>query len=155
MKKIILIVVILAVAVLFFISRSTTGPDTNTNVVQSLVENQKDFETQFETQTDDQPPVSISATPIEFGKYAQIWKFNISFDTHSGSLDDAPLEVASLVDDLGQVFQPIAWNGPGPGGHHLAGELEFNAINPAPKFVDLRISNVGGIPERSFRWEIK
>lgn len=155
MKTIILIVVVLAVAALFFVSRSKTEPNTNTDVVQSLVENQKNFETQFETQTDDQPPVSISVTPIEFGIDVQSWKFKISFDTHSGSLDDNPLEVVSLVDDTGKIYKPSLWNGPVPGGHHIEGELVFDAINPIPKFVDLKIKNVGGISERSFRWELK
>lgn len=153
--KYVLITAVLVATVLFFIIRSTTEPDTNTNVVQSLVENQKNFETQFEMQTDNQPPVLISVTPIEFGIDVQTWKFKISFDTHIGSLDNNPLEVVSLVDYTGKIYKPIFWNGPVPGGHHIEGELVFDAINPIPEFVDLKIKNVGGISERSFRWELK
>ena len=42
---------------------------------------------QWEAKTDEQPPVTIRVTPVEFGKNATVWKFQIIFDTHSGSLD--------------------------------------------------------------------
>lgn len=110
---------------------------------------------QWETKTDDQPPVTIKATPIELGKDAYAWRFQIVFDTHSGSLDDDILAVASLADEKGSTYRPTAWEGLGPGGHHSEGVLMFNSIAPAPQFVELKIKNVGGIPERSFKWNIQ
>lgn len=115
---------------------------------------QNNDERVWETKTDDQPPVTIAITPIEFGKDTQIWKFNVDFTTHSGSLDDDPVKVASLMDDKGNTYEPTAWEGPGPGGHHRAGVLLFNAVSPAPEYITLRIRNVGGIAEREFRWTI-
>ena len=43
---------------------------------------------EWETKSDEQPPVTVMVTPIEFGKNIEVWKFDIAFDTHSGSLDD-------------------------------------------------------------------
>ena len=108
----------------------------------------------WETKTDDQPPVSITVTPIQFGADATMWKFDVAFTTHSGSLDDDPTKVAVLVDDKGISYQPTAWEGAGPGGHHREGVLVFKAINPSPKYVELKIKDIGGIIERSFRWNL-
>ena len=110
---------------------------------------------QWETKTDDQPPVTISITPIEFGKDIKTWKFNVAFTTHSGSLDDDPVKIAFLVDDKGNTYQSTMWEGSGPGGHHREGVLVFDAINPTPAYIELKIKNVGGVPERLFKWDIK
>ncbi len=109
----------------------------------------------WETKTDEQLPVTVKVTPLEFGKDTKKWKFDIAFDTHSGSLDDDPLAIATLVDDKSNVFQPNNWEGAGSGGHHREGVLVFDAINPMPLFVELKIKGVGGVSERSFRWNIK
>ena|SRR3989344_9272830 len=109
----------------------------------------------WETKTDNQPPVTIKVTPVEFGKDAQIWKFQTAFDTHSGSLDDDLLTAVSLVDDTGHVYLPISWEGPGPGGHHREGTFIFNPVQPLPKYVALKLKDVGGVPERSFRWDLE
>jgi|SRR3989344_5719849 len=110
---------------------------------------------QWETKTDEQPPVTITVTPLKLGKDIPLWKFDVAFDAHSGSLDDDPLVVATLIDDKGNIYQPIAWEGPGAGGHHREGVLVFDPINPIPSFVELKIKGVGGILERSFKWNIE
>ncbi len=109
----------------------------------------------WEAKTDDRPPVSITVKPTEFGKDAITWKFDVVFDTHSESLDQDPTQVTVLVDDKGNVYQPSAWLGSGPGGHHREGTIVFNPIQPLPTYVELKIKKVGGIAERSFRWDIK
>lgn len=110
---------------------------------------------QWDTKSDDQPPISIEITPIEFGQDAKLWKFALVFDTHSGSLDQDPTKVVSLTDDKKNTYQPTTWEGPGPGGHHREGVLTFNPIQPLPEYIELKIENVGGITERSFRWSTK
>ncbi len=110
---------------------------------------------QWETKTDEQSPVTVAVTPIEFGKDAGTWKFDIVFDTHSGNLDENPLEIALLLDDKSNTYQPLAWEGPGPGGHHREGVLIFNPIRPAPPYVELKVKDVGGISERSFKWSVE
>lgn len=107
---------------------------------------------QWETKTDEQPPVLIKATPTELGKDVREWKFTVAFTAHSGDLDQDPIKVVSLVDDKGNSYEAILWEGPGPGGHHREGTLIFNSISPFPKFIELKIKGVGGIPERSLRW---
>lgn len=106
----------------------------------------------WETKIDDQPPVIVTVTPLEFGSSAALWKFDIVFDTHSGSLDDDVLAAATLADASGAAYQPLAWEGPGPGGHHREGVLVFPAIDPMPPQVELTIKNIGNIPERVFSW---
>jgi len=110
---------------------------------------------QWEAKIDEQPSVTIKITPVELGENVQLWKFQVVLDTHSGSLDDDLLEIASLTDDGGSVYYPISWEGPGPGGHHREGVLVFDAVNPVPSFVELKIKKVGGVPERSFKWNIQ
>lgn len=109
---------------------------------------------EWETKTDDQPPVAVSVTPVALGKDAELWRFAVAFDTHSGSLDDDPVAVAELADDAGGVYKPLRWEGAGPGGHHREGVLIFNAVRPLPKFIELTIRNVGGIAGRLFRWDL-
>lgn len=109
----------------------------------------------WETRTDEKLPITIQITPIEFGPIANQWKFNITLTTHSGSLNQDLTKTTILLDDKGNTYRPTAWEGPGPGGHHQEGILVFKTINPTPKYVELKIKNVGGIPERSFKWEIK
>ena len=125
------------------------------NGAENAQTNQEQGVQQWETKTDEQPPVTIKVTPIELGKDTRVWKFDIVLDTHSGSLDDDLTAVTTLTDDKDNTYQPISWEGPGPGGHHREGMLIFNAINPSPPYVELRIKNVGGVPERSFKWNIE
>lgn len=110
---------------------------------------------QWETKTDEQPPVLIKATPIELGKDAKQWKFTVAFTAHSGDLDQDPIKVVSLLDDKSNIYEAISWEGPGPGGHHREGTLIFKNINPLPKFVELKIKDVGGILERFLRWNLE
>lgn len=109
---------------------------------------------QYETQTDAQGPVTIEATP-QISPEDRQWRFAVVFDTHSVELDQDPLQVVVLVDDQGNTFKPITWDGPGPGGHHREGILIFEAIIPVPKYMELKIKNVGNIPDRSLKWNIQ
>ncbi len=110
---------------------------------------------QWETKIAEEPPVTIEITPIELGPAASQWKFNVIFTTHSGSLDFDPMKAASITDDKGNVSRPIAWQGPGPGGHHREGVLIFNPINPVPKYIKLEITNVGDVAKRTFTWDLE
>ena len=107
----------------------------------------------FDTKTDEQGQVTVKVTLQTFSK--NLWKFNIVFDTHSIELNEDIIQIAELIDSEGNVFKPIAWEGAGPGGHHREGVLTFNQVQPLPEYVELKIKNIGGVTERSFRWNIK
>ena len=110
---------------------------------------------QWKTLIDEKPPVTIEVTPIELGPTPNQWKFKITLTTHSGNLDQDLTEIVSLTDDQNNIHSPIIWEGSGPGGHHREGILIFDAVNPVPAYVELKVKDVGGVPERSFRWSLK
>jgi hypothetical protein len=105
------------------------------------------------SQTSTQAAVTVKVTPRSL--QGEFWDFNVVFDTHSQDLQDDLLKSAVLVKGDGTSVQPIAWEGPAPGGHHREGILRFNALNPAPDTVVLRISRPGEKDPRSFQWEKK
>ena len=108
----------------------------------------------FITQTDEQGQVSVKVTPQVLANSTQ-WKFDVVFDTHSVDLNQDLVQIAVLVDDRGSEYKPTVWEGPGPGGHHREGVLVFEAISPVPSSIEVKIKDVGGVPERSFKWNTK
>ena len=151
MKYLPYILITLAIGLAFYLVFSNEKPQQN-EIIETEQTTLDIAKGNWETKTDDQPPITIRVTPVEFDKDMKTWKFQVVFDTHSGSLDDDLLTVASIVDDRGNAYQPTVWEGPGSGGHHREGALTFEAINPVPSYLELKIKDVGGIPERSFRW---
>lgn len=107
----------------------------------------------WESKTDDQSAVSITVTPIDISPQSKEWKFDMVMDTHSVELDQDLIKITVLVDDRGKEYKPLNWEGP-VGGHHREGVLAFNQIIPAPKFIELKISGIGGVV-RSFSWQFK
>ena len=154
MKYVLYIVILLAFALLIFYA-GVSDRQTPQPIRELQTEQQNVPQGPWETKTDDQPPVTVTVTPLELGKDAQAWKFDIVLDTHTGSLDNDLLTAAVLIDDSGAAYQSTAWEGPGPGGHHREGVLVFDAINPAPEQVTRKIKDVGGVPERTFTWNIE
>ncbi len=149
-------VAVLAVVLSFYfvgIPNNQELPSDNSQPLGQIIK--QILPTQWETKTDDQGQVVIQATPVEIGKDAKTWKFAIVLDTHSGSLDEDMVKTSLLSDEQGNVYQPIAWEGSPPGGHHREGVLVFDALEPVPFSVELKIKGVGGVAERSFTWKIK
>ena len=108
----------------------------------------------WESKTDNQAAVSITVTPIDISSQSKEWKFDIVMDTHSVELDQDMIESAVLIDDQDKEYKPISWGGPS-GGHHREGILVFNPIKPTPKYIELKIKNIGGVNERLFKWNIE
>ncbi len=153
MKNFYYIVVILVAGLLFYYLFFVTPSHQSNEQLREQIPGTPKIK--WESKSDETPPVAITVTPIQLGAGANTWKFEISLDTHSGNLDDDILAVSYLTDDKGSVYKPISWEGAGPGGHHRESALIFDAIVPAPASVELIIKNVGGVPERSFKWNLK
>lgn len=116
---------------------------------------QTNMKQNWESKIDEQVNVTITVTPVDFSPQSKQWKFNIVMDTHSIELDHDLTKSTVLVDDNGKEYKPMAWEGSEAGGHHREGVLVFNAIQPMPKSVEIKIKDIGSIPERSFKWDLK
>lgn len=82
------------------------------------------------------------------------WRFTVVLDTHSQDLSDDLSKTVVLMTDDGRQIASTAWKGPGPGGHHREGTLEFPAPQPRPKSIEMRMQRPGESEPRTFRWSI-
>lgn len=83
--------------------------------------------------------------------------FDVSLDTHSVDLDALDLSDAVLRNDRGDTMVARPWAAP-KGGHHREGNLAFSgdaaAFFAGANWVELTLTGVGDLPERTLRWEI-
>lgn len=107
------------------------------------------------TQRNAQGGVTVAVTPSALAPSAKVWAFKVAYDTHTKDLSDDVAATAVLSDGKGREAKPLAWEGPGPGGHHRAGVLTFQAFDPAPAAIELHIARPGESSRRTFRWSIK
>ena len=107
----------------------------------------------WESKIDEQASVTVTVTPSDLGVDSKEWKFNVVMDTHSVELDQDIVETAILIDNPGEEYKPLRWEGAGPGGHHREGTLIFAPIKPYPQHLSLIIKNIGG-KDRAFAWII-
>ena len=105
-------------------------------------------------QINSEGPVTVKVSPRDLSQSSTSWDFEDVLDTHSGNLDQDLVKTSILVDDKGDQYIPISWEGDSPQGHHRQGILKFNQINPRPKSIELKISQIGEINQRSFKWEL-
>jgi hypothetical protein len=110
---------------------------------------------QLATQKSSANGVTVAVTPGNFAADAKTWEFSIVLDTHTQDLADDLFKSAVLVDDRGNEFKALGWDGAAPGGHHRTGVLKFKAIEPKPQALELRISRQGEAKARTFRWRLK
>ncbi|MBI5462998.1 MAG: hypothetical protein HY941_12505 [Gammaproteobacteria bacterium] len=108
----------------------------------------------LETQTNREGSVTVKVTPRNISPQAKRWDFEIVFDTHVAALDQDMRRAAVLVDGSGTAQPPLAWEGDPPGGHHRKGILHFQPLPGSAEFLELRISGIGGVDERVFRWRM-
>lgn len=96
--------------------------------------------------------VKVSASNLAAG--TATWAFAVVLDTHSQELADDLAATVVLVTDDGREIRPLAWKGPGAGGHHREGKLEFTAPQPRPQSVELKMQRPGEAAPRVFRWTL-
>lgn len=99
--------------------------------------------------------VTVKVSPQDLSQSAVSWDFEVLLDTHTGILDQDLTTSSVLIDDKGNQFKPISWEGDPPQGHHRQGVLKFAPIAPRPKSIELKVSNIGDVNERIFKWELK
>lgn len=102
------------------------------------------------TQSTVERGVTIKVTPKKLS--GAVWEFAVVLDTHAEDLKDDLQQTAMLVVN-GREVQPLAWQGPGAGGHHREGTLTFAAPVGATGTVELRIKRPGEAAPRVFRWD--
>lgn len=83
--------------------------------------------------------------------------FDVKLDTHSVDLDSLDLSNAILRNNRGETLSAEPWNA-ARGGHHREGTLTFVG-NVSPFFaratwIELVLTSVGDVPERTLRWQI-
>lgn len=106
-----------------------------------------------ETRTDAEGSVTVAVTPA--GGTAGALIFDVSMDTHSVELDYDMTKIATLRDDQGRTYAVKEWNG-AAGGHHREGSITFELpTGAAPKWLELSLTGVSGVPSRLFKWEVK
>ncbi len=144
-RNIVVILSILIVSFSFFLASFKT---TNLAAVTDDV-----VQLDLPAKINDENFVSIEIKPIDFSSNKPI-KFDVSMDTHQGSLDFDLTKISLLEDDKGNIYKPLSWEGPSPGGHHRSGRLSFPGLSEKTKFIKLIIKNVYDVPERVFKWEL-
>lgn len=106
----------------------------------------------LKTQTNNEGAVEITVTPKNLSN--KEWVFDIALNTHSMEIGEDLTKVSVLVDEDGNEYKPIEWQGDPPGGHHRKGILKFAPISPQPQSIILKIFQVGEIKERNFTWQL-
>ena len=83
--------------------------------------------------------------------------FDVTLDTHSVDLDALDLADASLRNDRDETLKARPWAAP-KGGHHREGALTFDgdpsALFAGARWVEVVLTGVGDLPERTLRWEL-
>ncbi|MBI4438714.1 hypothetical protein HY640_02175 [Candidatus Woesearchaeota archaeon] len=104
----------------------------------------------FTTQTSEANGLTVKATPRYL---ADKLVFDISLDTHQGSLDADLTKNTVLKDSEGRAYYPESWEGSPPGGHHRSGTLTFAVPASGSKSITLTITDMSGVPERTLQWK--
>lgn len=106
------------------------------------------------TQTSDGGQVTVV---VDWAGPAAGAVFDVTLDTHSVDLDPLDLADTILRNDRGETLTARPWTAP-KGGHHREGTLAFDGdVTPflaGSRWIELVITGVGDLPERTLRWEL-
>ncbi len=157
MNKTVLIAIIGIIAVgAFFYWYGRQGPKTaslpEAQVSNNFVARGAANSNALPPQTNNEGPVEIEVQPLDVSGTSSDWSFRVVLDTHSDELKDNLEEAAELVDDNGNIFRSLSWEGSPPGGHHREGVLVFKAPAPFPKSFSIIMRDIGGVKARTFLW---
>lgn len=105
-----------------------------------------------ETKSNSQGNVVVEVTPEKLGLNEPQNIFEVKLNTHSVDLDFDFEKIMVLMDDLGNQYQAIRWEGE-KGGHHLEGKIVFPQLKAGGQKVTLKMAQIGGV-ERNFSWDL-
>ncbi len=97
--------------------------------------------------------VTFEITPVDVSLNKEV-RFEVTVTTHQGDLAFDLGQIASLLDDQNNKYQPINWSG-GSGGHHLSGELIFPALSQVTQKLTVIIEGAAGVEKRVFEWNTR
>lgn len=105
-------------------------------------------------QTNSENSVSVTVKPLVL-TVGQPASLEITFTTHSGSMDFSVEKISFLTDSQGINYDSPVWDGTPPGGHHRNGTLTFKKplANAGP--ISLVLQNIAQVPIRKFIWQIQ
>ena len=105
-------------------------------------------------QDDETGDVFISIEPVKIDTAGgDNWEFLVTLSTHSLELDQDLTQIVYLKDGSNNIYKPLAYDGPPPGGHHREGTLIFKPIKPVPGYIIIEVRNVNDAPS-IFKWEL-
>ncbi|QQR54580.1 hypothetical protein IPG41_05305 [Candidatus Peregrinibacteria bacterium] len=105
------------------------------------------------TLTSDEGGVTVTVTPITPLNPGG-WQFEIELNTHSGELPEDLKSHAELLTDAGQTLSAFSWEVSSEQSHHQEGILSFSRTEIEPASIELILKGVGGVEERSFKWDL-
>ena len=115
----------------------------------------KDIEpTSLYSQLNEEGAVTVAVTPERDSTDNGKWNFEVVLDTHSVELNEDLVQATILLDSYGKEYKPITWDGDPAGGHHRKGFLRFESVSPLTPSVELKVRDVGGVSERTFKWPL-
>ncbi len=107
----------------------------------------------YKRQSNRQKGVTVAVQPTQLAPGRKI-KFDIRMNTHSVELNHDMVSVATLVDNNGNQYRPLNWDGSSPSGHHRSGTLQFPVLEGSPNSIKLILTDIAGVPERIFTWKV-
>ncbi|NIW37903.1 MAG: hypothetical protein GWN32_15865 [Gemmatimonadetes bacterium] len=105
--------------------------------------------TELEPRVDEQAGVRVEVVPGPVADGEPL-VFQVYFNTHSVDLGFDVQEIARLEVDGGKTYDPVAWEGSSPGGHHRSGRLTFGPVDGG-QYMKLTLEGIGGV-DRVFEW---
>jgi hypothetical protein len=106
-------------------------------------------------QTNREGAVTVKITPRNLAPDAASWEFEIILDTHTQALNQDMSRSAVLIDAAGKSHPAVGWEGDPPGAHHRRGVLRFKPLPGKQAAVELRVTGIGGVEVRKFRWQLE
>ncbi len=108
------------------------------------------------TRTDRTGPVTVEVTPLPPMAAGEPLKLKVVLDTHSVNLDAIALERVVVVRSGAGAVAPVAVESAQGSGHHREALLVYpgSVLAGGAAALEVVVKEVGGVPERRFRWDL-